>query len=124
MPTRPAAWTTGKERKGSANSLLNNGFNNTDTKRFQMNAALKWQVPWVQGLSATASLNYTTTHSMNKKFSYDQESVYDNPLAKWATNWDLPTHTGIGEPYATPQKIQTGTLMPSTQWASAPSLRT
>lgn len=81
MPTRPAAWTTGKERKGSANSLLNNGFNNTDTKRFQMNAALKWQVPWVQGLSATASLNYTTTHSMNKKFSYDQESVYDNPYA-------------------------------------------
>ncbi len=81
MPDRPAQWTTGNARNGSAESLLNNGFNNTDVKRFQMNAALKWNLPWVKGLSATASVNYTTTHNMNKKFTYDQENVYDNPYS-------------------------------------------
>ena len=81
IPNRPAAWSTGNARKGSAESLLNNGFNNTDTKRFQMNAALKWNLPWVKGLVATASLNYTTTHQMNKKFTYDQENVYDTPYS-------------------------------------------
>lgn len=81
IPNRPAAWTTGNARKGSAESLLNNGFNNADTKRFQMNAALKWNLPWVKGLVATASLNYTTTHQMNKKFTYDQENVYDTPYS-------------------------------------------
>lgn len=81
MPTRPAQWSTGNARKGSAESLLNNGFQNTDTKRFQMNAALKWNLPWVKGLSATASVNYTTSHQMNKQFTYDQENVYDNPYS-------------------------------------------
>lgn len=81
MPSRPAKWTTGNARKGSAESLLNTGFDNTDIKRFQMNAALKWNLPWIKGLSASASLNFTTSHQMNKKFSYDQENVYDNPYS-------------------------------------------
>ena len=81
IPNRPAQWTTGNARKNSAESLLNNGFNNTDTKRLQMNAALKWNLPWVEGLSATASVNYTTSHQMNKQFTYDQENVYDNPYS-------------------------------------------
>lgn len=81
IPNRPAAWSTGNARKGSAASLLNNGFQNADTKRFQMNAALKWNLPWVKGLVATASLNYTTTHQMNKNFTYDQENVYDTPYS-------------------------------------------
>lgn len=81
IPNCPAQWTTGNARKGSAESLLNTGFNNTETKRFQMNAALKWNLPWVPGLSATASLNYTTSHQMLKQFTYDQENVYDNPYS-------------------------------------------
>ena len=81
MPTRPAIWSTGNARKNSAESLLNNGFQNNDTKRFQMNAALKWNLPWVKGLSATASVNYTTSHTMQKNFTYDQENVYDNPYS-------------------------------------------
>ncbi len=81
IPNRPAAWSTGNARKGSASSLLNNGFQDADTKRFQMNAALKWNLPWVKGLVATASLNYTTTHQMNKNFTYDQENVYDTPYS-------------------------------------------
>lgn len=81
IPNRPSVWTTGNARKGSAESLLNNGFNNSDVKRFQMNAALKWNLPWVENLVATASLNYTTTHQMNKQFTYDQENVYDTPYS-------------------------------------------
>ena len=81
MPTRPSQWSTGNARKNSAESLLNNGFQNNDTKRFQMNASLKWNLPWVKGLSATASVNYTTSHTMQKNFTYDQENVYDNPYS-------------------------------------------
>lgn len=81
MPTRPSQWSTGNARKNSAESLLNNGFQNNDTKRFQMNASLKWNLPWVKGLSATASVNYTTSHQMQKRFTYDQENVYDNPYS-------------------------------------------
>ena len=81
MPTRPSQWSTGNARKDAAESLLNNGFQNNDTKRFQMNASLKWNLPWVKGLSATASVNYTTSHTMQKNFTYDQENVYDNPYS-------------------------------------------
>lgn len=81
MPNRPAQWSTGLPRKGSASSLLSNGFNNVESYRFQLNAALKWDLPWIKGLSATASLNYTTSYSMQKKFSYDQENVYDAPYS-------------------------------------------
>ena len=81
MARRPAVWSTGNARNGSAESLLNTGFQNADTKRFQMNAALKWNLPWVKGLSATASVNYTTSHTMQKNFTYDQENVYDNPYS-------------------------------------------
>ena len=38
MPKRPAAWSTGLPRKGSVEAQLNNGFNNTESYRFQMNA--------------------------------------------------------------------------------------
>lgn len=81
MATRPAEWSNGKPRANSASSLLNNGFNNTEAYRFQMNGALKWNLPWVQGLSATASVNFTTTYNMNKQFSHDQENVYSSPYA-------------------------------------------
>lgn len=81
MPKRPAEWSTGLARKNSVNSLLNTGFNDTETYRFQMNAVLKWNLPWVEGLSASGSMNFTTTYNMNKSFKHNQEEVYDTPYA-------------------------------------------
>lgn len=81
MPRRPAEWSTGLPRKGSVQSQLNTGFNNTETYRFQMNSALKWDLPWIEGLSAQVSVNFTTSYSNNKVFNYDQEDVYDAPYS-------------------------------------------
>ena len=81
MPKRPAQWSTGLPRKGSVDALLNTGFNNTEAYRFQMNSSLKWFVPYVEGLSASASLNFTTSYNTNRQFNHDQENVYDNPYA-------------------------------------------
>lgn len=81
MPKRPAEWSTGLPRKGSVNSLLKTGFNNTEAYRFQMNSSLKWFIPWIEGLSATTSVNFTTTYNTNRQFNHDQENVYDNPYA-------------------------------------------
>ena len=88
MPKRPAAWSTGLPRKGSVEAQLNNGFNNTESYRFQMNAALKWSVPWVEGLSAQASLNFTTSYYHQRHFNHDQEGVYDNPYATAVSSYN------------------------------------
>lgn len=88
MPKRPAEWSTGLPRKNSVDSSLKTGFNNTEAYRFQMNAALRWNLPWVEGLAATGSLNYTTTYDMNKSFSHDQEEVYDNPYATLVSTYN------------------------------------
>lgn len=88
MPTRPAQWSTGLPRKNSPSSLLNNGFDNTESYRFQMNSALKWNIPWVEGLSASASVNFTTSYSMQKRFSHDQEGVYDNPASTSTSSYN------------------------------------
>lgn len=81
MPKRPAQWSTGLPRKGSVSSLLKTGFNDTEAYRFQMNSELKYYIPWVEGLSAQASINFTTTYNTNRVFNHDQENVYDNPYA-------------------------------------------
>ena len=81
MPNHPAQWSTGKARNNSVASLLNNGFDNTEAYRYQMNAALKWNLPWVEGLAVSGSVNFTTSYDMKKAFKYDQEEVYDNPYA-------------------------------------------
>lgn len=81
MPTRPAQWSTGKRRAGSVESLLNTGFDNTSDYRLQLNAGLKWNLPWVQGLAVEAKVNYNTSYNMNKKFSHNEEEVYGNPVA-------------------------------------------
>lgn len=81
MPKNPAEWSTGKRRAGSVESLLNTGFDNTDDYRLQLNAGLKWSLPWVQGLSVEARMNYNMSYNMNKKFEYDEERVYGNPAA-------------------------------------------
>ncbi|WP_455672653.1 SusC/RagA family TonB-linked outer membrane protein, partial [Phocaeicola sp.] len=88
MPTRPAVWSTGKPKSGSVDALLNTGFNNTEAYRFQMNAALKWNIPWIEGLSAQYSVNYTTTYNMNKQFSHDQENVYSSPYAETVASYN------------------------------------
>ena len=80
-PNRPAEWSNGKPRQGSVAAALNTGFNNTEAYRFQMNAALKWNLPWIEGLSAQASLNFTYSQSNNKQFNHDQENVYSSPAA-------------------------------------------
>ena len=81
MPKRPPVWSTGLPRKWSVDALLNTGFNDTEAYRFQMNSALKWFIPWVEGLSASTSVNFTTTYNTNRQFNHDQENVYDNPYA-------------------------------------------
>ena len=79
MPKRPAAWSTGKRRAGSPESLLNTGFNNNNDNRLQTSISLKWNLPWVQGLSALGSVNYNASYAMNKQFHYDEEDVYSSP---------------------------------------------
>ena len=88
MPKRPARWSTGLTRKGSVDAMLDNGFNNTESYRFQMNAALKWNVPWVEGLSAQASLNFTTSYAHNRQFNHDQENVYDAPYSTTVSSYN------------------------------------
>lgn len=88
MPTSPSAWSTGKARKGAVASSLNTGFDDTEAYRFQMNAALKWNLPWVEGLSASGSVNFNTAYNMNKAFKYDQEEVYDNPYATTVSTYN------------------------------------
>lgn len=81
MPRRPAQWSTGKERDKSVNSLLHNGFNNREDYRIQLNAGLKWTIPWVKGLSVSANVNFNTSYYMNKSFKHDQQEVYSNPAS-------------------------------------------
>ncbi|EJW99564.1 TonB-dependent receptor plug domain protein [gut metagenome] len=88
MPKRPGRWSTGLARKNSVDAMLDNGFNNTESYRFQMNAALKWNVPWVEGLSAQASLNFTTSYAHNRQFNHDQENVYDAPYSTTVSSYN------------------------------------
>ncbi|MDO5570955.1 MAG: SusC/RagA family TonB-linked outer membrane protein [Bacteroidales bacterium] len=81
MPTRPAQWSTGLRRAGSVESLLNTGFNNTKSYSFQTNMGLKYNLPWVEGLSASANVHFNTNYSMNKQFNHDQVGVYSSPVA-------------------------------------------
>ncbi len=108
MPKRPSEWSTGLPRKNSVNSVLKTGFNNVEAYRFQMNAALKWNLPWVEGLSATGSANFTTSYNMNKSFNHDQEEVYDNPYATVVSPYN-PTNAQLYQ-YWSNYKLLTGIL--------------
>ena len=79
--TLPEMWTTGLERSNSLNPLLRTGFNNTDDYRLQANLGLKWNIPWVEGLSASGSVNFNYSNSMNKAFTHPQLGVYGSPYA-------------------------------------------
>lgn len=94
MPTSPARWSTGKARKGSVESLLHTGFNNTRDYRIQAHGALKWSLPFVEGLTAGASVSYNHSYSMNKQFNHDEENVYDNPVAATFSTYN-PENTTV-----------------------------
>lgn len=79
--TTPQDWTTGLERSGGLNSRLRTGFNNIDDYRLQSNIALKWSLPWVEGLSVSGSINFNYSNSMNKTFTHPEIGVYSSPYA-------------------------------------------
>lgn len=106
MPKRPSVWSTGLAKKNSVDALLNTGFNDTEAYRFQMNSSLKWFVPWMTGLSASASLNFTTTYNTNRQFNHDQENVYDNPYATAFSSYN-PTNANMYQ-YWYKYKLLTG----------------
>lgn len=106
MPNRPAQWSTGLARKNSVDAALKTGFNNTEAYRFQMNAALKWNLPWVEGLAVSGSANFTTTYNMNKTFKHDQEDVYDNPYATMVSPF-VPLNANLYQ-YWSNYKLLTG----------------
>ena len=108
MPKGPSQWSTGLARKNSVESRLKTGFDNNETYRFQMNAALKWNLPWIEGLSATGSVNFTTTYNMNKSFNHDQEDVYDNPYATVVSTYN-PQNATLYQ-YWYNYKLLTGTF--------------
>ena len=84
----PRNWTTGLDRAGGLDSRLRNGFNNTDDYRLQASMGLKWNIPWVEGLAASASLNFNHSYSMNKVFKHPEEGVYANPYATQENNFN------------------------------------
>ena len=88
MLNKPERWSTGLERSDSPASLLRTGFNNTYDYRLQANMGLKWNLPWVEGLSVGASVNFSTSYTMNKKFNHPQEEVYSNPASTMPNNYN------------------------------------
>lgn len=80
-PNVPQEWSTGLAKAGSVESRLNTGFNNTDDYRLQASMGLKWDLPWVEGLSASASINFNHSYSMNKTFNHPEVDVYGSPYA-------------------------------------------
>lgn len=108
MPKSPAQWSTGLPRKGSVDAALKTGFNNSETYRFQMNSALKWNLPWVEGLSAMGSINFTTSYKSDKSFKHDQEDVYDNPYATVVSTYN-PQNAELYQ-YWSNYKLLTGTF--------------
>ena len=80
-PSVPQNWSTGLMRNGGPDARLNTGFNNVDDYRLQTSAGLKWSLPWVEGLSVSASVNYNHSYSMQKVFNHNEIGVYSNPVA-------------------------------------------
>lgn len=81
IPNAPRNWSTGLAKANGLDSKLNTGFNNTDDYRLQASMGLKWSLPWVEGLTVGANLNYNHSYSMNKVFNHPQMNVYNSPFA-------------------------------------------
>lgn len=87
-PNVPRNWSTGLNRAGGLDSKLRTGFNNTNDYRLQASMGLKWSLPWVEGLAASASLNYNHSYSMNKVFNHPEVNVYSNPSSTRENNFN------------------------------------
>ena len=88
MPRVPRNWSTGLQKSGGLDSRLNTGFNNIDDYRLQTSAGLKWSLPWVEGLSVGASVNFNHSYSMHKQFNHNEIGVYSNPVAERQNNFN------------------------------------
>ena len=82
MPDLPGVWSTGLDRQNSPAAKMRTGFDNADDNRLQVSMGLKWQLPWVEGLSLSGTVNYNTSYNMNKKFEHTPENTYATPTSK------------------------------------------
>ena len=82
IPDIPAAWSTGLDRQGSPAAKMRTGFDNAEDNRLQVSMGLKYQLPWVEGLSVSGTVNYNTSYNMNKKFEHTPENTYATPTSK------------------------------------------
>lgn len=88
MNNIPRNWTTDLERANGLDARLRTGFNNTDDYRLQSNIGLKWNLPWVEGLSVSGSVNFNYSNSMNKTFEHPQIGVYSAPYSTQENNYN------------------------------------
>lgn len=80
--SQPQNWTTGLNKANGVDALLNStGFRNSDDYRLQSNIGLKWNLPWVEGLSVSGSINFNYSSSMGKTFKHPQLGVYSAPYS-------------------------------------------
>lgn len=82
MADKPAAWSTGHDRYGSPAVGMRTGFNNNSDYRLQASMGLKYELPWVKGLSLTGNVNFNTSYNMGKKFEHTAEDAYRNPATE------------------------------------------
>lgn len=87
-PNLPQNWTTGLNRAGGPDAMLRTGFNDTNDYRLQTSASLRWDLPWVQGLAVSGSVNFNTSYTMRKSFNHDQEDVFSNPASTTPNNFN------------------------------------
>lgn len=74
-------WSTGLLRPNSPQAYMETGFNNTRQYRAQGTAGLKWNLPWVEGLTLTGTVNVSVSYNMNKQFNHPQLNVYETPVS-------------------------------------------
>lgn len=82
MPDLPAAWSTGLDRKSSPAAKMRTGFDNVEDNRLQVSMGLKYQLPWVEGLAVSGTVNYNTSYNMKKKFEHTPENTYATPTSE------------------------------------------
>ncbi|MCC8172711.1 MAG: SusC/RagA family TonB-linked outer membrane protein, partial [Parabacteroides sp.] len=88
VSNQPRQWSTGLQRAGSPDALFRTGFNDTRDYRLQANMGLKWNLPWVQGLSVGGSVNFSTSYTMNKNFNHPEIGSYSSPAATAPNNYN------------------------------------
>lgn len=82
IPDLPGAWSTGRDRKDSPAAKMRTGFDNTDDNRLQVSTGLKYELPWVKGLTLSGTVNFNTSYKMGKKFEHTPENTYSTPTSE------------------------------------------